>query len=412
MDDFSIRGRCAINTNRDADTFVGVECNSGEYNIHFPLGFHLSENDKDIRRDILLLMNTIRCTTKKKESEIDGKGYKYDYVEFPFQAYLSVIYDFYERGYYREREVMYVQSKRGKIDWNRTIKTQKATFQEGEAFYLDFITKKNTINENELISLVHEYLVYDSFRKIGWLFTDKLPQVPRIKYNYKLFKTTIIEKLCHTYNDKNKNLFKSLLAIIEYCGDENTSPDYKYGTYRFEYVWEQMIDNVFGIKNKEEYFPSTKWRLNTEYENVCLEPDTIMTINNKIYILDAKYYKYGQTKFPSDLPGSASINKQITYGEYVAENDKISKMHGVNRKVYNAFVMPFDSMSDMWKDSKSCISIGDAISDWKSGDNIYEHIQGILLDIKGLMQMNSNDDEDYKLMMAKCIEISAICNYT
>lgn len=409
MSAFSIRDKCTVNTNRETDTFVGIKCDNGEYSIHFPLGFHISEKDSDVRKDVLLLMNTIRKTTNKKESELYSQGYKYDYVRFPFQAYLSVIYDFYDRGYYREWEITYNQSKRGKIDWNRTIKRQNPTIQNGEAFYLDFITKKNAINENELITLVHEYLVFDSFQKIGWLFTDKLPKIPQIKYNYKLFKTTILDKLQHTFNDKNRLLFKSLLAIIEYQGDENPDCDYKYGTYRFEYVWEKMIDSTFGVENKDKYFPRTRWKLSDEFENVCLEPDSVMVINDKIYILDAKYYKYGQTKSPWDLPGSSSINKQITYGEYVAENKKFDEIHGKDRVVYNAFIMPFDSVENLWKSPSTCMNIGEAISDWKTGDKIYEHVQGILLDVKSLMKLNSRKDEEYMYMLSECIEASGKC---
>ena len=36
---------------------------------------------------------------------------------------------------------------------------------------------------------------------------------------------------------------------------------------------------------------------------------------------DAKYYKYGWTQLPKDLPSSSSINKQISYGEYIAINN-------------------------------------------------------------------------------------------
>ena len=38
--------------------------------------------------------------------------------------------------------------------------------------------------------------------------------------------------------------------------------------------------------------------------------------NNKVYILDAKYYRYGTTFFAGDMPETTSIQKQITYGEY------------------------------------------------------------------------------------------------
>lgn len=406
MADFKLRDKCSVNTNWNADTFVGIKCEKGDYSIHFPLGFHISDTDKELRKDILLILNAIKETTMKKESETYSDFRTYSQLDFPFQAFLAVIYDYYNRGYYREQEMIYNTSKRGKIDWNRTIKTQKPSMQEGQAFYLEFVTKRNSIKENELITLIHEYCVYDSFEKIGWLFTDKLPTRPRLKFNYKLFKSVIREKLSRTFNDKNKKLFRNMLAIIDYEGEENDHRKYIYGTNRFEYVWEMMINQVFGIRDKERFFPKTKWRLEREYSNANLEPDSIMLYNDKIYILDAKYYKFGQTGLPWDLPESTAINKQITYGEYVAESKKFDKEFGKDRIVYNAFIMPYDSRNQKWNSDSNIISIGDAVSDWKTGEKIYEHVQGILVDVKYLMLLGMSSNKEEIKKMANCIEDS------
>lgn len=45
-----------------------------------------------------------------------------------------------------------------------------------------------------------------------------------------------------------------------------------------------------------------------------------------------------------DLPEPTSINKQIIYGEYVANEENFKKKHGNDMKVYNVFLMPFDSL--------------------------------------------------------------------
>lgn len=401
MNDLSIRERCSVNQNRDQDTFVGFKCENGEFSVHFPLGFKISENDKELRKDIFLLIDTIANTTGKKESYIYQQAREYNYTMFPIQAYISVIKDYYERGYYKEREIQYVVSKRGKIDWNRTIKTQKPYVEDNNVFYLDFVTKKNQINEDELISLIHKYCVYESFCKVGWIFTTYVPQKPKIKFNRKLFKSVIIQKITKTFNDRNRRLFKDMLAIIDFTGDSNESKDYKYGTYRFEYVWESLIDKTYGILGKEKYFPKTSWIINgKKYENACLEPNTIMLWNGNIYVLDAKYYKYGMTLYPSDLPESTSINKQITYGEYIAEQDKFKLMHGNDYKVFNAFIMPYSGVKN------SIENIGVGISNWKSNEKTYENIQGILLDVKHLMKVVVSRDETELQMMAECIENS------
>lgn len=400
MAEFSIRDKCSVNTNWDEDTFVGLKCKDGDFSVHFPLGFVIPEDDKELRRDIIVLLSVIGKTTARKESEIQNEARIYNCTEFPFQAYLSIIRDFYERGYFKEREIHFTVAKRGKIDWNRTIKTQKPYIQDNDSFYLDFVTRKNQVNENELISLIHEYCVYESFSKVGWLFTTTLPKKPRIKRNIRLFKSILITKISNTFNDRNRKLFQDMLAVILYNGEENSEKNYRYGTYRFEYVWEALINKVYGIKEKREYFPNTYWSIDgVQYENACLEPDTIMIWNGNVYVLDAKYYKYGVTRRMTDLPESTSINKQITYGEFIAEQERFKKKHGENYKVYNAFIMPYAQ-----KNGEELKNIGIAYSNWKTNEKSYENIQGILLDIKHLMYASWGQNVEEIEKLVQCIE--------
>ena len=395
MQQASLFDRCKENTNWDEDIFVGLKCDGDDISIHFPLGFDISHEEKELRSDILLLLDTIRSTTSRKESEYVQGIKSYEQVSFPVQAYLEVIFDFYKRGYYKEIEVLYNVAKRGKINWNRTIKTQKAYIQDGNAYYLDFVTKNNSLQNDQMITIIHEYCVYESFDKMGWLFTNSMPQKPRIKFNYRMFKGILMDKIASTFNDNNKMLFRNLLAIIDYTGSGFSTKKFQYGTYRFEYIWESLVDKVYGISGKEEFFPKTYWNIDKNVvPNACLEPDTIMLCNNDVYVLDAKYYKYGATKRAVDLPESTSINKQITYGEYIDEQKKFRQKYGDNMKVYNAFLMPFNSKSDKWMTEDKVIRIGQAYGDWKTNLKSYEKVQGIVVDIKFLMKLSSRQNEE------------------
>ncbi len=291
---FHIREKCRVNTNRDADSFVGIRCENGDVSVNFPLGFRVSEDERGLRKDILLLIRTIGATTARKDSAVLKAEQVYDQTAFPVQAYMHVISDYYARGYYKEQETRHVVAGRGKIDWNRTIKTRKPYVDGNGVFYLDFVTRKSAVNENELVTQIHKYCVYESFEKMGWLYTDAMPARPQIKYNGKLFKRAVREKLRDTFQDRNRALFRSMLAILEYEGNQEGNKDYRYGTWRFEYVWEALVDRAYGIADKKEYFPRTKWKIGgKEFENACLEPDTIMVCQGDVYVLDAKYYKYG-----------------------------------------------------------------------------------------------------------------------
>ena len=405
MREIDIRSKCRVNSNREMDTFVGLRCDDGDISINFPMGYHISEDSKELRKDIILLFTTLAANTERKESEMLAQGRSFDEVEFPFQSYIYLIKDFFERGYYREQEVSYKVAKTGKVNWNRTIKTQRPYVQDMDVFYLDFVTKKNNIKENELITLIHEYCVYESFKRIGWLFTKMMPKKPRITKRERFLRSVLKEKIANTFNDRNRMLFRHMLAIIDFEGEKDSDKNYQYGTYRFEYVWEKMIDKVFGVENKSDYFPKTSWYVNGDrYDNASLKPDTIMLYGNKVYILDAKYYKFGVTGKVCDLPETISINKQITYGEYVANEEKFKKKYGNDMKVYNAFLMPFDFLKNKYLNNLEMIKVGEAFSNWKDNSEEYQKIQCILIDVKMLMNINVRQEMKEIEKLAKLIE--------
>lgn len=110
------------------------------------------------------------------------------------------------------------------------------------------------------------------------------------------------------------------------------------------------------------------------------------------------------TRRVTDLPESSSINKQITYGEFIAEQEKFRKKFGENYRVYNAFVMPYNSETgEMLK------NIGISYSDWKTNKKSYENIQGILLDIKHLMYASWGQNVEEIDKFIECIEGGTKC---
>lgn len=403
MPENSIKERCHINTNWDTDTFVGIKCDDGKFSINFPLGFHISNDEKGLRRDILLMLTVLSEMVDKKDSVIMKDATKLNIQGFPVQAYLFLIADYYNHGYYKEREIQYQVNSRGKINWGRTIKTQRPYIQDLDTFYLKFVTRNNPINENEIITLIHEFCVYESFCKLGWLFTSSLPQKPRIKFNKKYFKVVLKEKYSKTFNDRNKELFMNMIAVIDSMQNQDSPLMFEYGIDPFDYVWELMIDTVYGIRGKELYYPNTSWSIcGTDSDNRELRPDSIMIYNGNVFVLDAKNYKYGHTKKLGDLPKSTDINKQITYGEYIDEQKKFRKMHGNDFVTYNAFLMPFDKHE--WHTEKTVLRIGEATGNWKTGDKTYERIQGVLIDVKFLMNQVVHPVKDTIEKLGNCIE--------
>lgn len=410
-----LRNMCHVNTNNDNDRFVGFKVDSESASVFFPIGYQLPETENELRVDIIRLINILSEYNEKKDSFYKLVGLNsLKEVKFPINAYLEIInYYLEERAYYIEKEVVYKESDRGKTDWTRTIHKQKPIIQvNNSVIYLNKIVRFSSPNENKLITQIHKYCVFESFKKIGWLFTTDYPPRPEIQYNKNLFIDELNFKLRKTNNDRNKRLFNSMISMLNYYDNEVKMDYFHYGTFNFEYVWEMMIDKVFGVKNKDKYFPKAIWHLkNDKFRKFeALRPDTIMVFEDKIFVLDAKYYKYGITGNLSHLPEGKSIHKQITYGEFISTNKKFINDRSNKEVVFNAFLMPYNSKENVFKYKEIFENVGESTGEWKEQLNSFERVQAILVDIRYLM-INYNANNIPRVMaLANSIEAGLQAN--
>ena len=127
--------------------------------------------------------------------------------------------------------------------------------------YTEYTVRVSSPNDKNLITQIHKYCVYESFQKLGWLFTPDLPPKPTIEKNTKMFLSVLNDKLARTNNDKNKHLFTAMIAVLKYIVEQTNLKQFYFGTDSFEYVWEKLIDRVYGIKDKYKFFPQTRWYL-------------------------------------------------------------------------------------------------------------------------------------------------------
>ena len=388
------------------DKFVGLRFVDGKLSIHFPVGYTKPENadDKQIRLDILNLISVLSSfgTPESLLHQTDIR-IKSTQVTFPIHAYLFVINDFLNHGYYRPKEQIYKRAPSGKISWSRTIKQVRPQIANENAVYLEFITHRTNHNEAELITLIHKFCVYESFCKLGFLFSSFVPAKPPIAFNKNFFTSILQAKIAHTFNESELLLFKNMLDIILYLDSSADKENFIFGTNNFHHIWEQLVDSVYGEKDKEKFYPKVYWHLNgskadfsfgnSEKRN-SLRPDTIMIQNRgkpeqKIFVLDSKYYQYGATKNPNHLPDSASVVKQLAYAEYIDNTEIRSKLPEDVRffiksgNIYNAFIMPADNESP---ENIGYVSAEYVLpQDSEQAEKPYHQIYGILLDIRTLM---------------------------
>ena len=404
---------------KQEDEFVGIRYDNGSLKVYFPFGYsNPTDDEKEYRKDILNLISVLVAYSKESKSVDQNRQLNEDEVQFPIHAYIHVFNYFLNFGYYIENEITYKRASTGKINWPRTIKQIQpqiaGDFPNESVVYLDFITKKSNNNENEIITQIHKYCVHESYEKIGCLFGYFRPEKPAIPFNAKMFAAILKNKISRTFNEKHILLFRNMLDIVCYMGKRNDNRKACFGTNDFEYVWEGLIDRVFGIekKAKEKYYPHCAWHIGdkeneaewNETKRTALRPDTIMLSsledNAKIFVLDAKYYQYGENREAKGLPGTGSIIKQIAYAEFI-EAMREQKQEIPQGDIYNAFILPYATTFD---DSKYPMeNFGYADCNWKNSDEkTYHKIYGILLDVRSIMQRHPNhSDKDIAELAAR-----------
>ncbi len=407
---------CTHKSVENQTDFVGLryDAEKSRFFIDFPIGYHnssledyenLSEKEKDklLRKDILNLLQVLSHFSSNNQTKKADLLSSKSENELPIYAYLYVIQYFLKHGYYKQKETVYKIQKSGKTNWNRTIKNISPIISKNRAVYLDFVVKKENMTDDEILSVINKYCVYEAFKNVGCLFTSFIPPDPHINFREKLFSSVLRSRIAKTFNDKDRLLFLNMLEIIEFSSKKHDGSNFFYGTNEFHVIWEKMVDKKFGTElakfNKNNFHPHINWKLFAEKSatQTPLIPDTIMipdVAENKIYILDSKYYKYAYTGQSADQPLSESVPKQIVYGDRI-------KLKNKDKIVYNAFILPHDGSSSDFPE-------GFAFADWKEKEELldlpHNRIQEIFIDTRELMYDHGKTNAKELSELAKIIE--------
>ena len=410
----------------NANEFIGIKIKNGQPYVYVPYTFRISNDINKRNKNLLMFLRSISLATKQNEniqtSHKEGN-------QWPVDSYLWIIYDFIDNGFYYNREKTYFNGTNGKIDWKKTLK-HTPVYSNGNVIYTEIVSSKvSPANDN--ISEIYKYCVMVSSQRIGWLFNFrlKLPFIQRLSINE--MKYIVRKELNSTFDDIKRLRFNHMLKILSYIDDSTLNSLYHtYGIENYYYVFERMIDQYFkGISQNEisRYYPHGQWHLLPDLSKSIpsseLRPDTIhkrTDIHGKkyTYIIDAKMYKYGgfdHSENPSyGLPETTSIQKQITYGEY------IKNFIDSERYVRNTFVLPFNKELDRFKNEFSSIEyldknrnlafIGYCTGNWrtqyKSDRKLeeYEYVFTFLIDFNYLLMNYHKDNKDIEKMFDKIEE--------
>ena len=378
----------------EEDNFVGLKYKKDQINVFLPVGYNkqvFSTDDElssEQKIDLLLLLKTValvKSLTNEKTDFGDNIG---NNDEVPYNSFIWIISDYFNNGLYQEIDKKYPQKGHGKINWKKTLNSEHYFEDDSVTFINPYY--ESSIQRSTLITELNNYCLHISFKYIGFLFGKVfLPECnineESIKDNIQYYMDVINKELSKSFNDRKKTLLTNMKRILMMNFDDSFEVQPTYGTRRYEYAWEKMVNDTLGSKiDISKFFPNAYWNIQgkVEEDKSKLRPDSILLNSNKVYILDAKYYKYGITGNISDLPHTDSIQKQITYGDHISNNPQT---YGVEKNnIYNAFILPFNKDEKPFKCDDNIKYMGYANSAWrdKKENYNYEKILLLLIDTK------------------------------
>lgn len=381
-------------TGRVDNQFIGLRIANNEIEFHYPETYQINEgNEKELRQDIVSILRTVSLakTLSTDKSSYNSK-HKDQYI-FPIKSFLWIINDYLTYGRYENREKIFEHGIKGKINWKKTMHSNPA-ISDGNIIYTDIISERKNHIDN-LLTEIYFFCVQKAIDSIGWLYNIRFASDGKDYYklfNEKKYINVINDELSHSFDDLKKIRLNNMKSIIQGLDDSMVnSKDVIFGVDSYDYVYERMIDSMFSRlrgEDKKKFNPNATWSLLypnvREVDSTNLRPDTILKDGEDLYILDAKYYRYGSTFKPSDLPETTSIQKQITYGEYVKQAKE-----GKFKNIYSAFIMPYNKYNNanMDKLHENMEFIGIATAEWfdKADKEKNRKIAGLLIDTKFLI---------------------------
>ena len=175
---------CHVNTNEGTDTFVGVRSDGDQIKVCFPLGYKLGTTEEQKKKDVQLLIRVLSRFSGIKEKLLPQLLLNNpETVNFPIQAYMRILDEYYSRGYYTENERIYKVNGNGPTSWERTIKTQRSYPQDDSYVYLKTVAKESRVDDTNYLTKINEFCVEEAYNKIGFLFSANNPKKASIQFN-------------------------------------------------------------------------------------------------------------------------------------------------------------------------------------------------------------------------------------
>lgn len=288
---------------------------------------------------------------------------------------LFLLEDFFLNGLYSHQESIIENNGEGEILWDKTVNESFAFFTDNRPIYLDYFNRRSVVEDDNLIKKLHEIVLSRISRTLeenGLLELLDLTQINFTDANlidlgdldYILY--VIESELSQEFNTRKQLLLKALYSYIsqKYVAEKAEFVTL-FGTNSYRGIWETVCAKVLNDKldvtiydvSLEPTGTNTKhtrikniidkpqWIQNEDkcIETATLIPDIITVFNNKLLILDGKYYNLKfDTNTIAGNPGVGDVTKQflyaLAYREFAEKNNLV---------IENYFLMPTETETDL-----------------------------------------------------------------
>ncbi|HFI0162399.1 TPA: LlaJI family restriction endonuclease [Streptococcus suis] len=287
---------------------------------------------------------------------------------------LYLLEDYFQNGLYSNQHSIVEINGDGEILWDKTVNESFAFFSDNRPVYTDYFNRRSVVEDDNFIKKLHEVVLsrisetLELYGLLGLLdltstnFTDdRLTDLGDVDYILYMIES----ELSQVFNTRKQLLLRALYSYVsqkyEAERDEYAS---LFGTNSFHSIWEKACANVLNDKldatigglglnptgkninyttKIKNIINKPKWSRNPKdiFETTTLIPDIITVVDNRLLILDGKYYNLRfSTKSIDGNPGVGDVTKQflyaLAYRELAYEN---------NLQIVNYFLMPTENES-------------------------------------------------------------------
>lgn len=335
--------------------YIGFDLESNAGRFIFPCRYIASgrENaadagqEKEQKEEAKKIISLIKRV--QKEFSLGGSGDE----SFQFYSMVWLIRDYIDNGYYTETERVVRRGDHGRIDWKHTLRHSGIYFDGKNLLYRDFYVQKNRLDEANLLAQIYKCCLAYSAECIGFLYNvsqtersvfrmDSSADVGFMFYH-------VQKELGRTFNSYKQMLLRHLLTILKGRQGKIRAVSLCMHDKEFEYVFEFLVNSVFGTEVVQDFYNEYCYVIGDNHNRFSaskLRPDTIMknpmaseSVEPDFYVIDAKYYNYGYTGNPRDLPQASAIAKQIGYNYYLRDN--YNETDEKRKEFYSIFLLPF-----------------------------------------------------------------------